>query len=260
MTVTPPPARPSSRAATGRVFGLLLAAAALATLAVLPYQLSLTDLPASPPLPVLIGLSLLQVLVQVGIAAWVGLSLGPRVGLGAPLLADWLAGAPGALARIRTSLPLAVGLGLSVALAIALLEGLLFRTALPADLPRPAPWQGLLASLYGGIVEEILLRLGLMTLLVWLGTKLLRAERPAPALIWTANGLTALLFGLAHLPLAAELTTITPLLLVRTLALNGLAGLAYGWLYWRRGLLPAMAAHFTTDIVLHGVLPTFARA
>jgi hypothetical protein len=29
----------------------------------------------------------------------------------------------------------------------------------------------------------------------------------------------------------------------------------YGWLYWRRGLLSAMVAHFATDVVLHGLTP-----
>ena len=33
--------------------------------------------------------------------------------------------------------------------------------------------------------------------------------------------------------------------------LNSLAGIAFGWLYWRRGLEAAMIAHFAADLVLH---------
>jgi membrane protease YdiL (CAAX protease family) len=36
--------------------------------------------------------------------------------------------------------------------------------------------------------------------------------------------------------------------------LNGLAGLAFGYLYWTRGLESAMLAHFTADLVLHVLL------
>jgi membrane protease YdiL (CAAX protease family) len=37
--------------------------------------------------------------------------------------------------------------------------------------------------------------------------------------------------------------------------LNGLGGLAFGWLYWKRGLESAIMAHFSADIVLHVITP-----
>jgi hypothetical protein len=40
-------------------------------------------------------------------------------------------------------------------------------------------------------------------------------------------------------------------MVIRTLVLNGFAGLVFGWLYWRRGLLAAMIAHTSADVVLH---------
>jgi hypothetical protein len=33
--------------------------------------------------------------------------------------------------------------------------------------------------------------------------------------------------------------------------LNGIAGLVFGWLYWRNGLVAAMVAHTSADVVLH---------
>ena len=90
-----------------------------------------------------------------------------------------------------------------------------------------------------------------MTLLVWLGSKLTRRDQPSTALVWAANGAAALIFGLGHLPLAASLAPLTAMMVVRTLIMNGIAGLAFGWVYWRHGLVAAMVAHASTDVVLH---------
>jgi membrane protease YdiL (CAAX protease family) len=37
--------------------------------------------------------------------------------------------------------------------------------------------------------------------------------------------------------------------------LNGIGGVVFGWLYWKKGLESAMIAHFSADIVLHVLLP-----
>jgi membrane protease YdiL (CAAX protease family) len=44
---------------------------------------------------------------------------------------------------------------------------------------------------------------------------------------------------------------LNPLVITRALVLNGLGGLAFGWLYWKQGLESAMIAHLSTDIVVH---------
>lgn len=103
-----------------------------------------------------------------------------------------------------------------------------------------------------------MLRLGLMTFLVWTGTRLIRATAPGRVVLWTAIGLTALVFGAGHLPATAAMLPLTPLVVVRALLLNGLGGLVFGWLYWRRGLLAAMLAHFSADVVLHVVVPSLS--
>jgi hypothetical protein len=65
----------------------------------------------------------------------------------------------------------------------------------------------------------------------------------------------AALFAVGHLPATAALLPLTPLVVVRALVLNGLSGLVFGWLTWKRGILAAMLAHFSADIVLHTVVP-----
>lgn len=115
---------------------------------------------------------------------------------------------------------------------------------------------GLLASLYGAIDEEVLLRLGVMTFLAWALARL-SGHKPALAtlLMWVSIVGAALLFGAGHLPAVAALTPLTAIVVARTVLLNGLGGVLYGWLYWRYGLAMAMVAHGGTDVVLHVLAP-----
>jgi len=241
---------------TWKVFGVLVGGALIGSLAIIPYATTLRGLPPSLPIPswllLLIG-TIQNLLLFAGVTA-LGLWFGGKIGLGAPILRAWLAGEAEAWRRFRASLPLALGIGVAVAAVILLLEQLVFGPLLPEALQEvtaPPPWQGFLASFYGGINEELLMRLGLMTLLAWAGVKVIRQERPGPGVLWTANVLAALLFGAGHLPTLAALVPLTIMLVVRTVLLNSIAGVAFGWLYWRRGLLAAMVSHFSADIVLH---------
>lgn len=46
---------------------------------------------------------------------------------------------------------------------------------------------------------------------------------------------------------------LTPALVVRTVLLNTIVGVALGWLFWRRSLETAMVAHAAFHVVLVGV-------
>jgi len=250
-----------------RVLGVLMVASCLGAVALLPYLATLIG-PAlassGRPLGPTLALALVQPLVLSALAIFVGLRLGHSVGLGAPLLEDWLYGDPAAARRIRASVGLSIVTGLVVAGVILALEFAVFAPNLastrPAVTSGPPPWQGLLASLYGAIDEEILLRLGLMSLLTWLGARLTRTFPPRPGVLWTATALAGVLFGIGHLPAAAAVGPLTLLAITRVLLLNGAAGVGYGWLYWRHGLVAAMLAHFSTDLVIHAVAPTLLGA
>ena len=128
-------------------------------------------------------------------------------------------------------------------------------TASQAD---PPLWQRFLASIYGGIGEEIAMRLFLMTLIVWISSKIKRTPTGLPKNlgVWIAIIMVSVLFGLGHLPMMAMFQKITPLVVVRAVLLNGICGIVFGWLYWKKGLESAMISHFSTDIVLHVILPT----
>ena len=67
--------------------------------------------------------------------------------------------------------------------------------------------------------------------------------------------MTAIVFGLAHLPGTAVIMSITPAVILRAVLLNGIGGVVFGWLFFRKGLEFAMVSHFSLDIVLHVFLP-----
>ena len=230
-------------------------AGALAVFAVLPYALSLLPPQATahlPPLPIVYLAQGAQGAVVYTLMAWAGLAVGRRVGLGAP----WLTARIGRLPMPTQAFPwrLAVAAG-ALACAIVLLLNFAAQSWLPSapnGVPSPTPLQGFFASFYGGIGEELQLRLFLMTLVVWV---LLKAGLGRAAALLAANAVAALLFGAGHLPMAAQIWPLTFSVVAYVVAANASAGLIFGALYARHGLEAAIVAHFTADIGLHVIAP-----
>jgi membrane protease YdiL (CAAX protease family) len=254
-----------------KVFWILLVAAIIATILLLPYamevQSSAVDLTKLPlPLPLVLTLQIVQNALIFAIAIFGGLFFAGRVSLGTPILDSLTRGEPVA-DRVRALLPLSVILGIVSTLVVLGLEFFYFQPAMLKELgdtaavlnlqtSQPAAWKGFLASFYGGIAEEILLRLFVMSFFVWLGRFISKTPdgKPTSAIFWIANILAAVLFGLGHLPTMALLVPLTALVITRTILLNGLIGVVCGWLYWKRGLESAMISHFSADLVLHVLL------
>ncbi len=245
-----------------RLFWLLLAATILSTLAILPMAsemvgaaLANVELP-NIPLPLLILIGVVQNLALLALFVWLGLKLSRRLGLGAPLLESWVYGKTPPKARIGQTFKAGLFTGVAVGIVI-----LIFLLALVPRLPnlpfviaaRLPIWQRFLACFYGGIYEEVLTRLFLLTLVAWIANRSWRktAPRLSTAAFWFANIFAAILFGLGHLPSASLFMPITPLVVVAALILNGIAGIAFGYLYRKQGLETAMIAHFTADFVIY---------
>ena len=102
---------------------------------------------------------------------------------------------------------------------------------------------------YGGVIEELMLRLFFMSGIAFL-LKLLsrRKEASESQLIW-ANIISALIFALAHLPATAMTIGISPMIVARCRLLNGGFGLVFGRLYRKQGIGYAMLAHAGCHIV-----------
>jgi membrane protease YdiL (CAAX protease family) len=254
-----------------RVFFILWMASILSLIALLPYVMELQSsivmtLELPMPLPALLALQVIQSSILFAIMIFAGMFFATRVGLGMPILDSATRGEPVA-DKVRAILPLSVTLGVIGALIILGLEIFFFQPAMIKELgdsaaklnlqtSQPAAWKGFLASFYGGIAEEIQLRLLVMSFFAWLGRFMSRTAegKPTNPVFWIANLLAALLFGLGHLPAMSLLVPLTPLGIARTILLNGLVGIAFGWLYWKRGLEAAMISHFSADIILHVLL------
>ena len=106
--------------------------------------------------------------------------------------------------------------------------------------------------IYGGIVEELMIRLFLMSLIALILRKVFfkgEDHVPTKALV-IANVLSAILFAAGHIPATVMSIGITPVILIRCFLLNGGAGLVFGRLYRKRGIQYAMIAHAFAHIAM----------
>lgn len=245
--------------------GLLLAAV-LASVAVMPFTYAvMSQRPGRPGAGVTKVSDLAENALVETLVSWCMLSFGLRarrsLGQGISLLAEWPAADDEAKIRLRKTLLLAVVVGLLIGAADAV-AGYFIEPMMPKPqrpLADPPAWTGLLASAGAGIQEEIWFRLGIMTALVWLGTRLVRRTTPGAGAVWTANLLAALLFGAIHIPQAVLFYGPSTLVASYTILGNAIPGMVFGWLYWRYGLVTAIISHFAADVVLKCILPLLGR-
>ncbi|MFB6141375.1 MAG: CPBP family intramembrane glutamic endopeptidase [Halosimplex sp.] len=239
-------------------FAALTGAGVVGVVAALPYQLDGLDDGTDPSIPLVVLNAVVVNGLLVALAVLVGLVLGADAGF-AVVEGGALAVEPLALGAVTG----AAGGAVLVALDRCLFAPRLTDTGLDSSVDGgPSPLFGLLASLYGGVTEELLTRFGLVSLLAWIGWRLGGGASggPGPVVVWAAVPLAAALFGLAHLPATARKATLTPPVVARALALNGLPGVLFGWLFWRSGLVVAMVSHFAADLVVHVAFPTLRAA
>jgi membrane protease YdiL (CAAX protease family) len=248
------------------LFWILFGAAVLSILAIIPMALELVrgmvpvaQLPPIP-LPLLVLIGTVQNLALLALFVGVGLKLGSRLGFGPKLIQAWLTGT---LKRSDVWPTVKSGLLVGFGVGVVLLPALLILASRFPTLPfvsaaRIPLWKRFFICFYGGIYEEILARLFLLSLFAWLFNRSWRRPgAPEATAFWFANVIVAVLFGLGHLPSASLVMPITPLVVLAALLLNGIAALAFGWLYRKYNLEAAMLAHYTADFILYVVGPYF---
>ena len=116
--------------------------------------------------------------------------------------------------------------------------------------------------LYGGIIEEVMIRLFLMSLIIFVIWKLFlkkKSKEEIPTIIFVAtNIIVALAFAAGHLPATVLMfVELTPFLLIRCFLLNGIGGFLFGKLYLKHGIQYAMIAHMGAHIISKLVLILF---
>lgn len=244
-----------------RIFWILFAAGLLGVIAILPYMADLVGTISiekgevgEMPLPLIVILAILQNGLLLAVIIVIGMILSERVGLRMPLIRAWTTDE----SPPKPSAILLPGLLLGAAVGIVLVavEAIFFLPRLPEamhpffEIPL---WKRLLAGvLYGGLTEELFMRLFLLSLVAWLLGKRWKTPEgtPTTAAFSAAIVVVAILFGLGHLPSTAAFAPLTPLLVVRALVLNGIAGVAFGYLYWKNSLEAAMLGHMGAHLVM----------
>ena len=182
-------------------------------------------------------------------ATFVGTFLFKRAQFGVPIV-ERLAGSKQKIDVINILIYGTVGGILSGFLLT--LVGLIFNPILPAEfLELGESLKPTLAAsfLYGGLTEEILMRFGLMTFIVWVTSKILKDLNPK--VYWIGIILAALVFAVGHFPIAFHAVgTPSVMLLLYILVGNTIGGIIFGWLYWKKGLESAFIAHFLAHVVM----------
>lgn len=247
-----------------RLFWILLSAgfAGVASFLLVDLEALIALLPKRPGMEIpemtttLKLLSLVQPSLFLAVAVAIGVVLAPKVGLSAPV-AEALANGGDKLSPLKPQIfPGIVG-GLLAGISIVVIAAA-FNAYLPVEVVRLVSEFGKILPLptrllYGGVTEELLLRWGFMTVLVWVAWRFVQRGEGAPKRLHfiLAIVVSSVVFGIGHLPVAFMLVPEPTLALVLfVITANSAFGIFGGQLYWRRGLESAMIAHAVTHIVL----------
>lgn len=157
--------------------------------------------------------------------------------------------------------PILVGLaaGLVFGAYMAIADALLFQSVIPPS------QQAMISSLPAlrriffftplAVVDEVVYRLVLMSAVVWLLT--LIVGKPRSWCYWAAILASALVFYPAgHWGYLATLDP-GPLTWAREIGLHGAAGVLWGYLYWRHGLVTSVVGHVSAHLSLQPLLSLF---
>lgn len=204
----------------------------LGSLSVFPYIYYLGILPKTVSVTQSLLFNTLQATFIYGLICWLSSKIVPRTDLD-PFT--------------KPSINLALFCGVLVGIMLIISDKFLVIPPL-VDIEPPL-WSVAIASFYGGINEEVFLRLFLFSFIYFTFRKCLVGKRLL--ILWMTTIIVAIIFGLGHLPALFRLTDPSYLEILRVIFLNGIAGIVFGWLYWSRGLWSAMIAHFVADLVIH---------
>lgn len=200
----------------------------------------------------LILIASVQGAVYAFLSAFIGLKLARKVGLELNSGFD------------KKSFISAMLIGVAVAFIISGSDQFIFSAYLPEQITeyKFSPVYFLVGVLYGGIVEELMLRLLVMSLFVFILWKLSsRSKEHSAVPDWmyiTAIVLSSVLFAAGHLPITAQTIGLSAPIIIRSFVLNGIGGLGFGYLYWKKGLVYSMYAHAATHVFMQLVfMPVF---
>jgi len=199
------------------------------TIAALPDILQLAPPPEGLPFSTLLIAQAVNTFFLATIASLVGVTFSSQARISElpTLYPLWSRRLSDAKSKMVSSLTLGVPLGAGGLALIFLLDTVFVSMGVSIS-PKATPKftfivSGLTLGLQAGFYEEALLRLGLLTFIAW-------TLKRWSWNLWGANVVSALLFGLGHIPallLVAQEATL--LLIIRTISLNTIMGVILGY-------------------------------
>lgn len=112
--------------------------------------------------------------------------------------------------------------------------------------------------IYGGIIEEVLLRLFFMTLIAFIISLFQKKKVVSNRVLLVANLVAAFVFALGHIPTTISLFGhLNFLIIFRCFLLNGLFGFVFGTYYIKYGIQYAMLGHMGVHLVSKILLMIF---
>jgi hypothetical protein len=99
-----------------------------------------------------------------------------------------------------------------------------------------------LTRLFGGVFEEVIMRWGLLTIVVWILWRIFQhgIGIPKKLLIYSCIFLSQILFAFGHTPALVNFGMTNPAWSIFTIFI---VSLPWGWLFWKQGLESAFIAH-----------------
>lgn len=187
------------------------------------------------------------------ILVFVGLWLSKKAQLGAPVIESIFSKEK--REKLTFSLKnVSSSIALSAILAIVILfihKLLRYFYPVTSIIERPAKIYYATVSFSAGITEEIIFRFGLMSLIITIILFFKQNKEITNTMVWVSIIITAICFGLMHLPLSKNFSNLTIVTVSATMIGNLITGSFFGWVYWKRGLLVAIIGHIVWDLVFH---------
>lgn len=184
------------------------------------------------------------------IAVVIGTNLFDKVGLTVPTISSFLNSERSQLSFLE-QVKYGVALGLVTGI-LTTAVALIFRSSLPPEfieLGNKIKITIVARLTYGGLTEELLMRYGFMTLIVWLVSKI--TKNLSDLTYWTGIILATIMFAVGHFPVVySAVANPSTLLLAYILIGNSIAGIFFGWLYWKKGLEAAFIGHIFAHVAM----------
>lgn len=153
--------------------------------------------------------------------------------------------------KIITQIKSGILLGLLTGILTTII-GIIFKSSIPQefiDLGNKIHVTTIARFTYGGLTEELLMRFGFMTLVVWVIFKI--TKKLGNSTYWTGIIVASILFAVGHFPVVFN-TVQNPTIALLTYILigNSIAGLIFGWLFWKKGLEAAFVGHIFAHVAM----------